>query len=71
MLDFEKWNALQRIAKALEELVTVTKRLEVLNKAVAAVEKYEARKKHDAINRHFEKQLMDHTAKVTDGEDGR
>lgn len=60
MLDFEKWNALQRIAKALEELVTVTKRLEVLNKAVAELSKYEARKKHDAINRHFEKQLMDH-----------
>ncbi len=49
-----------RIIELLEELVAVTNRLEVLNRAVAELSKYEARKKHDAINRHFEKQLMDH-----------
>lgn len=50
----------ERIVKLLEELVAVTKRLEVLNKAVAQIETYESQRKHDAINRRFVRQLMDH-----------
>ena len=63
----------ERIVKLLEELVTVTKRLEALNKAVAEIENYEAFKKHHAVNRHFEKQLAEWKGfkKVTNGEDGR